>query len=269
MTVEKTAANNINLVDLFGNYENYRGLSSNTIRRRRSSIGLFTRYLDPRQLADATSADVEEFLARFQAARTRYAYRADLAALYGWAYRRSMIGHNPMVLVDSVKVPKGLPRPVPRAKVAAILAAAPNDDTRLMVALAVYAGLRRSEISRLDMGDVGEGVIVIREGKGGKDRVVPLHPLVADMLAGRRGRVINLQPGTVGKRLAEHLRACGVDMTGHALRHSFGTECARLLGGDLLALGAWMGHSSTETTKGYTAFNPTERAGVVTELFAS
>ena len=38
------------------------------------------------------------------------------------------------------------------------------------------------------------------------------------------------------------------------MRHTFGTELARQLGGNLLAVARLMGHSSTETTKGYTAW---------------
>lgn len=255
------------LLPLFVAYQLYRGFSPATIKRRSTSLGAFGRFLSPRSAREATTEQAQEFLSTFRTAATRYAYRADLAAFYRWAHRRDLVKSNPLELVDPVKVPKTLPRPVPADMVPALITACSDPDVQLMVALAAYAGLRRAEIATLSMADVTHDTIVIRNGKGAKDRMIPLHPRLRLMLAGRRGQLFDVSKNSVGRRVAEHLRACGVDATCHQLRHTFGTELARLTHGDLLLVGSLMGHECTDTTKGYTAFDSSRSASAVAELY--
>lgn len=60
-----------------------------------------------------------------------------------------------------------------------------------MIATILYAGLRRSELVGLQMADVDlqRGIITVIEGKGMKDRVIPIHrrlaPILAEYLAAR------------------------------------------------------------------------------------
>jgi integrase len=100
---------------------------------------------------------------------------------------------------------------------------------------------------------------VVRGGKGGKDRVVPIHAALARLLHGipARGPVIvghhghRVTPDTVGDIIRRHFAALGIDGTPHQLRHVFGTEAARAAAGDLVTVAALMGHASTSTTMGY------------------
>ena len=79
-----------------------------------------------------------------------------------------------------MSVPRGVPRPAPDLVIRAALAAA-DDRTRLMILLAVLAGLRRAEIAGLHTSDYAGGVLTVR-GKGGRTRMVPAHPLLAARL---------------------------------------------------------------------------------------
>ena len=109
--------------------------------------------------------------------------------------------------------------------------------------------------------------LVVRDGKGGKDRVVPVHPLLARLLdgIGHRGPVIvgrhggPVRPDTVGDIIRRHFRAHGIVATPHQLRHTFGTEMTRAAGGNLLVVARTMGHASTNTTMGYVGWNPETR----------
>ena len=51
--------------------------------------------------------------------------------------------------------------------------------------------------------------------------------------------------------MTDHLARCGVTATPHQLRHTFGTEFARVSNGNLVQLAALMGHDSIDTTMGY------------------
>lgn len=98
------------------------------------------------------------------------------------------------------------------------------------------------------------GVIVVRDGKGRKDRVVPVHP---DLAAELRtwvlpdgARYIDITAGRLGRIVAAHLRAHGIEATLHCGRHSFGTEAARVIG-DVMKVAQLMGHENPATTMGY------------------
>lgn len=67
----------------------------------------------------------------------------------------------------------------------------------------------------------------------------------------------------VGERITRHLRDCGIKATAHALRHTFGTECARASGGDVVQVAALMGHASPSTTMGYVAVSATRLRALV------
>ncbi len=264
------------LVAAFGEYQTMRGFSPNTVQRRRLSLGRFLAFVSPGDFTTATTADVEEWLRRLRSPRTRHAYRSDLGSFFRWALRRGLVASDPTVGVDSVKVPKALPKPAPRESIAAALATAPG-DIQLAVMLGALAGLRRAEIAALDAADVHleavPPVIHVRNGKGGKDRIVPIHPQLVPMLAGRTGWLFpspsgagHLHADHLGRRMTAALSAAGQRVTPHQLRHFFGTEAARAAAGNILLVASLMGHESPDTTRGYIAWSPTAGAEVVAAI---
>lgn len=246
-----------------------------TIRRRRRSLMKFAQHLEPKTLDRATVIDIEEWLQGYRAPRTRHAYRSDLRTFYHWAVTRELLPTNPAALVDPVKVPRALPRPVGPEVVAALHCG--SIRARRMVALGLLAGLRAGEIAALDSSDVAlhldPPLITVRNGKGGKDRVVPAHPFLVELLAGipdgpvfanRHGKPILSR--SCSQTIKEHLARCGVTAKAHQLRHSFGTELARVTKGNVPLLAKLMGHSSTNTTMGYIGWSG-ESAEMVAQMF--
>ena len=264
------------LLASFTQWQRQRSCSAATMRRRRSSLTNFARWMAPAHIATATTTDVEEWLDTFTAPRTRHAYRSDLATFYRWATRRQILAHDPTILTDPIRVPKSLPRPVPAHLVPDIIATAPDDTVRLACALAAYAGLRRSEIAALTADDIATHIapplLAVRNGKGGKDRIVPLHPVLVAMLTNVRAdgsRLVPLSYDALGRQAVAHLARMGFHGTLHQFRHSFGTEMARVLGGNLVAVGALMGHESPSTTQAYVGWGGGETALAVAQAFAA
>lgn len=245
-----------NIISMFIGWQAGRGLSQHTIRRRHGSLTSFATWCEPMVITDADFTDVEDWLATFTSPRTRHAYRSDVNVFFRWAVKRRIVDRNPVEDVDSVRVPKPLPRPLPADLIPVVIATAPDDQLRMAIALAAYAGLRRSEIVNLEAEDVSlpTSRLVVRRGKGGKDRSVLIIPPLADVLAlsmPRFGRLVPCAPDSIGKRISRHLRNLGVDGTAHQLRHTAATEAARHA--DLRTVADFLGHSSVVTTEGYAA----------------
>ena len=256
-------------------YLSTRSLSPKTIKRYCGTVALFARMITPLPLDRADVLDVEEFLRRSSNPKTRHAYRSDLKLFYGWAVRRCGFPTNPVDDVDRIRVPKPLPRPISLDAVAPLLHIGPL-RTRRAVALGLCAGLRNHEIAGLDGADVSlhQRLLVVRDGKGRKDRVVPLHPALVRVLDGiaQRGPVIvgrhggPVRPDTVGDIIRRHLHHLDVHATPHQLRHTFGTEMARAAAGNLVVVARTMGHASMSTTMGYVGWSP-EAAPIIDGMY--
>jgi integrase len=264
-------------MEAFVEYQRGRAFSGKTIRRRATAINSFLDFMEPAGLAEATPNDVEEWLRGFPGAQTRYSYRSDIKMLYRWAVRRSLAGANPVDDTDPPRLPKRLPRPLQPADLAAALAVA-DGDVQLMLLLGAFAGLRVSEIAGLSVAavhlDRDPPVLFVEQGKGRKDRVVPLHPTLCTRLRGLSpgwvfpGRDGHLTANTVSKRIASVFELVSLEAVPHQLRHTFGTEFARVAKGNLVAVAEVMGHESISTTKLYVGWSP-ETAKLIGEMYAS
>ena len=128
-------------------------------------------------------------------------------------------------------------------------------------------GLRVSECVGLDLGDLERQELRVREGKGRKDRVVPLgrkarealdawldvrgalRPTGAHVFVNARGG--RLDPRSVRRQLDRHAVTAGIGKTHpHALRHSYATHLLGS-GADLRAIQELLGHASLKTTARY------------------
>jgi integrase/recombinase XerD len=165
------------------------------------------------------------------------------------------------------KRPKALPSVLAPEEVLRFFdAAAPGRD-RVLFQTAYACGLRLGELLHLRCTDIDSArmFVVVRQGKGRKDRLVPLSQRLLDELRlyWRRYRPGTwLFPGArPGRPLCESFvqRLCqrvvaraglGKHVTPHTLRHSFATHMLEA-GADLVALQAMLGHTSLKTTAHY------------------
>jgi len=175
------------------------------------------------------------------------------------------------------RVKKGIPRPVTPDE-AVNLAATVNEDAaeewigardRAVLLLLYGAGMRIAEALSLTGGVLPLGEILVVTGKGNKQRVVPILPLVreavhdyvgkcpwpadkqAALFRGAKGGP--LSQGMVQKAMARARVALGLPATAtpHALRHSFATHLLGA-GADLRSLQELLGHASLGSTQIYT-----------------
>lgn len=253
-----------NIVDGFSAYQHAGGLAPKTISRRRTTLDGLERLVG--DLLTATPEDIIRYLSTKRSPKTKHAYRSDLIGFYDWAIDRGHATFNPARSTRPVRLPKPIPRPIgPEVRVA--LLTGPR-RTRQMVALGLYAGLRCAEIAALDGSDLflhlDPPMLHVRLGKGGKDRAIPMHPELVELLhgtpaagplfPGQRGRP-NVLPSSVSALLSRHLRRCGIDATPHQLRHTFGTEMTKMARGNLVVVADAMGHASMQTTRGYVGWS--------------
>jgi integrase len=235
----------------------------------------------PRSITTVKVADVDHWLARLKTPGTKSAYYRDLVAFFKWAHRRELVVANPMVSTDAPRKPRHLPKPA-RVEVIATAVAMADGRTQLMILLGALAGLRVSEIAALSTEDIfldnEPPVLMVRDGKGGKDRVVPLHPTLVSRLRGvsygwlfpsPSPKFEHVRPETVGMLVGDALTAAsegGNRITAHQLRHYFGSEAAKWARGNVILVGGLMGHATMDTTMGYVAWQPTDGAEVVARI---
>ena len=98
------------------------GASGQTIRAYRGDLLQFAAHHDG-EISELTAAPVRAFLAEIAALApsTRKRKRASVASFCKWAVRHELLDANPMDRIDTIKVPKTLPRPAAAADVATAL----------------------------------------------------------------------------------------------------------------------------------------------------
>lgn len=258
------------------NWLRFRGLSEKTVKRRLVTLSRFV--LAHPDLGVVRPVDIETWLGGLGVqARSRGAYLSDLRSFFKWAVTRGYVGANPAADVESPKVPTLLPRPAPPADLEVAVQFAKDVRVRRSIMLGWYAGLRCCEIADLHTSNVTiqymeindesvlTGTIFVRKAKGGKQRVVPLHPRLAGELTGVEGMVVGAAADTISGLVSAHFASLGMPWTAHNTRHTFATLTYRACR-DLLLVRDLLGHSSVGTTQVYAAADPTQASEVVRKI---
>ena len=170
---------------------------------------------------------------------------------------------------------KKLPEYLEAHQVDALIRAAPNPRARLLFLIEWRAGLRISEALALEARDLSlEGELPslhVREGKGSKPRIVPVHPELRVALTsalefgdvGQGEKLIRASRATADrwiKRAAARAMELGVIPTGrrvsnHTLRHSYARHLLAH-GRPINFVSRWLGHSSIHPTLIYLELVP-------------
>lgn len=264
-----------------------------TLDNRRLSLVAFIRWAQERDLfrpGDVTRPIIEGYQRHMHRHRKANGnplgfttQRGRLVAIrdfFRWLCRGNHILHNPAGELEMPRNERRLPLgSLSAAEIERILAL-PDIATplglrdRAILEVLYSTAIRRMELARLQLGDVnpGRGVLLIRQGKGKKDRVVPvgeralgwLGKYLADvrpeMLLDPREQALflsgygdaGMSPDYLSRLVAGYVRRAGIARGGcHLFRHS----CATLMlenGADIRLIQQMLGHANLNTTQIYT-----------------
>lgn len=243
--------------------------SDNTVKSYSDALRVFLKFHNEKKASELTEGDIIAF-------NHDYIIRNGLSISYQ-NQAINAIKHY-LHIIDSRKVDpelilrpkreKKLPNVLSKEEVKAILESLYNTKHRLMLILIYACGLRRSELLGLRLTDLDKdrGVVMIRQSKGKKDRIVPMSPrlfeLSREYYKQYRPQRWLFEGMTKGERYDERslasvfkkaLEAAKVNKpaTLHWLRHSYATHLLES-GTDLRYIQELLGHSSSKTTEIYT-----------------
>lgn len=203
-----------------------------------------------------------------------------IRGFFRWLARENFILSNPASDLELPRAQRRLPGAVLTAEEAEAVLAVPDAGDpiglrdRAILEVLYATAIRRTELTRLGVWDVdwARSTLMVRLGKGGKDRVVPLgerartwleayrDQVRPQLVAGRDPGVLFLSrdgraltPTRLSERVRTYVERAGIDKPGscHLLRHTAAT--LMLEGGaDIRFIQALLGHESLETTEVYT-----------------
>lgn len=271
-----------------------RAYSVSSIDMHRWALNQFAEWSACRALdtpSSFTRADLEAyqmFLHRYLSLRGRkpLAINTQLARLgcirrfFAWLCRSGQIPANPAADLDLPrKQPRMLPKALSQSEIQRLFAMPDTTSPfglrdRALLELFYATGIRRTEMTRLDIGDYepASRTLTVRKGKGGKSRMLPVGERAAgwldEFLLNTRpqfdhlpnetalflsGYGTRITPAYLGNWVKKLMIRCGIEKPGscHLFRHSCATDMHRG-GADIRYVQEMLGHECMETTQIYT-----------------
>ena len=271
-----------------------RNYSNDTLRTGGHCLRRFLVWCDERSLTEPTEI-TQPIIERFQ--RWLFYYRQAngrpltvavqaqtlrrVRLFFKWLTRQHVTLFNPAAEIELPRYPVRLPRDILTAQEVEAILAEPDVQTPLgvrdrAILETFYAtGIRRKELAGLSVYDLdpARGALLIREGKGGKDRFLPIGQRARDWI---NRYLVDVRPQLVlepdegymfvtvdgaalqtrhvlGDLVKKYIRAAGIKKTGacHIFRHTMATLMLEN-GADIRYIQEMLGHAVLSTTQIYT-----------------
>ena len=243
--------------------------SSSTIKTYSEALKSFLVFYNKKTIAEITNEDVIIY-------NNEYILKNNLSA----SYQNQIVNAiklffttivSKKIEIDQIHRPKRaktLPNVLSKEEVKIILDAPVNIKHKMMLCLIYSCGLRCGEVLALQPNhiDSKRNIVLLKNAKGKKDRIVPLSPKILDMLREYfkiykpqhflfegRDAGIAYDARSLQQVLKQSLQKTGITkpVTLHWLRHSYATHLLES-GTDLRYIQELLGHSSSKTTEIYT-----------------
>jgi len=270
-----------------------RNYSEYTVKNRRVHIGFFVAWRHERCLSEPLDV-TRPVLERYQrhlfhyrqkngqplSFRSQHSRLVPIRVWFRWMARQRLILHNPASELELPRLGQRLPKHVLTTAEAERVLAQPdlNDPLglrdRALLETLYSTGMRRRELANLKLYDLDTelGTLMIRQGKGKKDRVIPIGDRAAAWVEkyvqdGRTHLVVEPDDGTVflsnagepfsldhlSDLVRVHVDAAQIGKRGacHLFRHTMATLMLEN-GADIRYIQAMMGHADLKTTQIYT-----------------
>lgn len=154
-----------------------------------------------------------------------------------------------------------IPKYIGKSKVEKLMKKADENDYRdhLIIKTLFHTGVRVSELTKLEKRDIKQDALIVRDGKGGKDRAVTIDQDIRSDLRGwarqkgKREKLFDMTRQNVYRIIKKYAREIGdieINISPHTLRHSYAVHCLKS-GCRLTSVARWLGHSDINTTRIY------------------
>jgi integrase/recombinase XerD len=244
-----------------------RNMSPATQRSYISAVSKFSRYF--RQSPDKlTLDDVRAFQVHLVSTGTSWPGLNQIVCALRFFYGVTLGEAEIPERIPYARQPRKLPVVLGADEIVRFLEAVSSLKCRAALTTAYAAGLRASEVAGLRAADIdsARGVIIVRHGKGGKDRNVMLSPQLLGVLRTYwrlarpktflfpgRDEDRSIDPTVLYAACRSATKAAGLDkrVTLHTLRHSFATHLLEN-GTDIRIIQVLLGHNNLSSTARYT-----------------
>ncbi len=230
-----------------------RGMSAHTKQAYVRYVEMFFRFSSVPE-KDVSRDDIKLFLAHLlgegKSASTVHLARSALLFYFNDVLERGFTN------IKAPKLAKKLPVYLTQEEVARLISSASSEQSQLLITLLYACGLRVSEVVALRYEDIrSDGTLVVRQGKGAKDRVTVVPQSIHEKLSGSgyifgSGSMTTRNVQGIVHRTAQK---AGITkhVTPHVLRHSFATHLLEQ-GENIRVIQELLGHSNLQTTQIYT-----------------
>ncbi|MDE7350338.1 MAG: tyrosine recombinase XerD [Muribaculaceae bacterium] len=260
-----------------------RGMSGNTCEAYVSDVCHLLEYLEDEGInpAETTEKDLHGFICTLRdigiGPRSQARILSGIRSYFKFLKLSGVIENNPTDLLESPRLGRHLPEVLSTAEIDMMIDQIPDDKEESLRNHAIIetlygSGLRVSELidARLSRLSFDDGCMIV-EGKGSKQRIVPVSPVAMDLIKDylpQRARLniksdsqdiifLNRRGGKMSRVMVFYIirdlaAAAGIlkTVSPHTLRHSFATHLLEG-GASLRVIQELLGHESLETTEIY------------------
>lgn len=256
-------------IEQFRQWLNSKRYSANTVKTYTDALRSFLKFYPERELSSFTNEDVIIFnndiiLKQKLSASYQNQVVNAIKLFFSTVVERQIV----IELIHRPKRSKKLPNVLSKEEVKLILETPRNLKHKAMLSLIYSCGLRSGELLRLmpQHIDSKRGLVIIKQAKGRKDRIVPLSPKILELLRvyfkSYKPKKWLFEGQIEGEMYDERslqlvLKQCllrakiSKPVTLHWLRHSYATHLLES-GTDLRYIQELLGHTSSKTTEIYT-----------------